>query len=101
MTSETATKHNGALSKAAFVERIATRFDLSKAHSAELFDFVFATLKQNIQQAGGLAISGFGTFKVSERPARTARNPRTGAAVEVEASKTVRFKPASGFKDAL
>ena len=44
---------------------------------------------------------GFGTFESKDRPARTARNPRTGEAVKIAASKTVSFKVGKALKDSL
>jgi DNA-binding protein HU-beta len=44
---------------------------------------------------------GFGTFKVAERAARKGRNPQTGEAVKIAASKTVKFKPAGALRTSL
>jgi DNA-binding protein HU-beta len=48
-----------------------------------------------------VAIPGLGSFYTSERPAREVRNPRTGAAVQVSASRTVRFRPGKEIKGAV
>ena len=44
---------------------------------------------------------GFGTFEMKTRAARTGRNPQTGAALKIEASQTLAFKPSSTFKTVL
>jgi DNA-binding protein HU-beta len=46
-------------------------------------------------------VSGLGIFNVAARPARTGRNPQTGAAVQITASKAVRFHAGKAVKDAL
>lgn len=89
------------MTKAAFVDLIAAKFELPKVRSAEMLDFVFDTVKDSLVKTGTVSISGFGTFKVAERGERTGRNPQTGATVKIAASKTVRFKPTPGYKDQL
>jgi DNA-binding protein HU-beta len=89
------------MTKAAFVDLIAAKFDTPKVRSAEMLDFVFDTVKDQLIKTGTVSISGFGTFKVAERGERTGRNPQTGATVKIAASKTVRFKPTPGYKDQL
>ena len=59
------------------------------------------TIKKNIKKQGSLSVTGLGTFKVAKRGARTGRNPQTGEAIKVKASKTVRFKPTPVFKSEL
>ena len=68
----------------------------SKKDTAASVQAVFDALSGAIQ-AGGR----FGTFKVKERASRQGRNPKTGTAIEIAASKTVGFKPSANFKDAL
>ena len=48
-----------------------------------------------------VSIPGFGKFKVQAKPARTGRNPATGATIEIAASKKVAFTPAKQLKDAV
>lgn len=50
---------------------------------------------------GGLTIVGFGSFKVTDKPARTGRNPRTGESLEIAARKAVKFTAGKKFKDAI
>ncbi len=55
---------------------------------------------QRILKAGEkVQIVGFGSFEVKERPARTARNPRTGEEIKIDASKAPVFKPGKALKD--
>lgn len=48
-----------------------------------------------------LNLSGFGIFKVADRPARTGRNPRTGETIQIKASKKAKFVPAKALKEAV
>ena len=48
-----------------------------------------------------MQLVGFGTFETKDRPARTARNPRTGEEIEIAASKTASFKVGKALKDTV
>nr|WP_279324167.1 HU family DNA-binding protein [Acinetobacter sp. NIPH1876] len=54
-----------------------------------------------LANGGQVALTGFGTFKVTERAARTGRNPKTGEALQIAASKVPTFKAGKGLKDAV
>ena len=62
-----------------------------------VFDQMVAVLREE----GNFARAGFGTFKVRERAARRGRNPRTGQAIDIPASKTIGFKAGAGLKKAV
>lgn len=74
---------------------------LTKKDTAAIVEAVFETLRGAITKDGRFSYPGFGTFTVKSRKARDGRNPRTGAPIQIPASKTVGFKPAPAFKDAL
>ncbi len=90
------------MSKAAFIELVAKKGDLSKADAKRQIELVFGAIEAGLKAAKGedYAIGGFGSFKVSKRAARKGRNPRTGEAIKIKASKTLRFKPAAALKKA-
>ena len=48
-----------------------------------------------------IALTGFGSFEVTEREAREGRNPATGATIQIPASKAPKFKPGKALKDAV
>ncbi|MDP3762656.1 MAG: HU family DNA-binding protein [bacterium] len=75
--------------------------DVSKKHAEEIVDFVFDSIADCLKKGEEVSISGFGTFVAKQRKARTARNPRTGAAVQVPAMKVPKFKAGKGLKDAV
>jgi DNA-binding protein HU-beta len=79
----------------------AVKGELTKKQAADLVEAVFCTLKTNLKKDGRFAYPGFGTFAVKNRAARMGKNPKTGAAIKIPASKTVGFKPAAAFKDTL
>ena len=62
---------------------------------------VFDALAWALVHDGRISYPGFGTFKVKERKAREGRNPRTGAALQIPASRTVNFKVAPSLKEML
>ena len=75
--------------------------DVSKKHAEEVVDFVFDSIAECLKRGEEVSIAGFGSFVAKQRKARTARNPRTGAAVQVPAMKVPKFKAGKGLKDAV
>lgn len=71
-----------------------TKADADKTITA-LTEIIAATLKQG----GNVALVGFGTFEVRERAARVGRNPATGAALKIMASKSPAFKAGAKFRN--
>ncbi len=74
---------------------------VTKKACAEMIDTIFYAVQKSIKKDKKFAYPGFGTFILRSRKARTGRDPRTGATIEIKASKTVGFKPAKAFKDQL
>ena len=74
---------------------------MTKKDTAMIVEAVFETLRGAITKDGRFSYPGFGTFTVKNRKARDGRNPRTGEPIQIPASKTVAFKPAPAFKEAL
>lgn len=92
------------MTKAELIEKVQNTKgvkDLTKKETALLVDAVFDSLKKAIKKDKRFSYPGFGTFNVKNRKARKGRNPRTGAEIQIKASKTVTFKPAPAFKDKL
>jgi DNA-binding protein HU-beta len=83
------------------VERLAEEHELTKAFARELVDSLFDTIMAAAQKGEEVSIFGFGRFKVAERAARKGRNPRTGEAVKIAASKSLKFTPARSLKAGL
>ena len=74
---------------------------LTVKDAEEILDAVFREMGRALSGNGRFAWPGFGTFTVKERAARTGRNPQTGEAMKVAASRTVAFKPAPSLKGGL
>ena len=79
----------------------ATEPSLSKTQARAVLDGVFATIRDAAIKGEDVALPGFGKFKVQDKPARTARNPRTGETIAVAATRKLAFQPAKALKDAL
>ncbi len=91
------------MSKTDFVEAVAKAGKMSKADAKRAVEIVFDTLEaglKTIKAGGKMQIGTFGTFRVTKRAARMGRNPRTGEALKIKASKSLRFKPSSQLKTA-
>lgn len=74
---------------------------LAKKDAEKALDAVFDIIRSEFVAGRDVAINKFGTFKVKERAAHDARNPKTGETIHVAASKTVTFKPSSAVKDGM
>ena len=86
------------MTKKELVEVLAMRAEVSKTEAERVYNALFALLAEEIAK-GEARVDGFGTFKVAQRAAREAKNPRTGEVVKVPAKKTVVFKPATALKE--
>ena len=91
------------MSKADFIEAVAKRGDMSKAEAKRAVELVLGEIEGGLKGAkkeGKYTIGTFGTFTISKRAARKGRNPRTGEAIKIKASKTLRFRPSTQLKKA-
>jgi nucleoid DNA-binding protein len=75
--------------------------ETSKRAAADALEAVLSSIAKGIKKDGSVQLIGFGTFKVAKRAARTGRNPKTGEAMKIKASKSVRFAPSSTLKGSL
>ena len=91
----------GKMNKADLIEIVRETTGATKASSGDAVDAVFEAMAKSLKKEGGFTIVGFGTFKVSKRAARKGRNPQTGEAIKIAASKGVRFKASKQLKDRL
>ena len=86
------------MTKADLVEEIAALTGVSKNHTAVIVDGMLDAVSRALSDGKHLEIRGFGTFKVRERRARRARNPRSGSEVMVPAKLVPVFKPSKELK---
>ena len=89
------------VSKAQFIESIADKMDVSKSQAEAFVKAYQEEITKILASGSGITFVGFGTFSVSERAGRDGRNPKTGETIRIAASKSAKFKPGKGLKDAV
>jgi DNA-binding protein HU-beta len=85
------------MNKRDLIDAISGRLGDRKS-ATEAVNAVLDTIQDAVAKGDKVAITGFGVFEKSERPARTARNPATGATIEVPKSSVPKFRPGADFK---
>jgi len=88
------------VNKAELIEAVTARVGDKRTATAAV-EAVLAVVQRTVTAGEKVALSGFGVFEKVERAARTARNPATGAAVQLAATSVPRFRPGQGFKDVV
>ena len=89
------------MTKADLVVKIAEKANITKASAERALNAFLETVESTLVKDGKLTLTGFGTFVVEERKARTGRNPRTGDKIQIPATKVVKFRPGKLLKDAV
>ena len=89
------------MTKAELVAAIAEKSGLNRNQAKEALDAFVGCVTETVKNGQEVRIVGFGNFTPVDRPEGMARNPRTGEQVKRAASKTVRFRPGEGLKNAL
>jgi DNA-binding protein HU-beta len=89
------------MNKTELVQALAAATETSQAAATRALDALVRITSDELSKGGEVAIPGFGTFKQSERAERAGRNPQTGAAITIAASKSVKFSPAAALKAQL
>ena len=72
-----------------------------RRRAAAAVDGVFEAIEDALARGDSVALTGFGTFSVTSRPARTGRNPQTGESIEIAPSKAPAFKAGKTLRDAV
>ena len=89
------------MNKNDLVANVAEASGLSKADAAKAVESTFEAVTSELSGGGEVRLVGFGTFSVAQRRASTGRNPRTGEAIQIPASKQPKFKAGKALKDAV
>ncbi len=89
------------MNKAELIAHVADAGGLSRTSAGDAVEAVLGGITATLAAGDSVSLVGFGTFSVADRAARTARNPRTGEAIQVAASKAPKFKPGKALKDAV
>ena len=87
--------------KADIVDRVAELTGYPKTQVAMSYDLLFELMCEALIVDDKVTVPNFGTFQVSQRPARIGRNPATGEPINIAASKSVRFKVSKNLKERL
>jgi DNA-binding protein HU-beta len=89
------------MNRAELIAKIADDAGISKAAAERALGGFVDGVTMALKKGQKVSLVGFGTFSVSERAARTGRNPRTGATIRIAASKMPKFKAGKVLKDAI
>ena len=89
------------MNKSDFVSAIADDSGQAKADVEAMYNSMVNVVTGSLQDGKTISLLGFGTFSVKERAARTGRNPQTGEALQIKASKNPAFKAGKALKDAV
>jgi DNA-binding protein HU-beta len=89
------------MNKSELVAKIAKDADLSKTAATTAVDSFFEGVTKALKKGESITFVGFGTFKTSQRKARTARNPQTGAPIKIKARRVVRFTAGKALKNTV
>jgi len=81
------------MNKAQLIDAIADKAGLTKVDAKKGLDATIEAVSEALKAGDRVALVGFGSFGVSERGARTGRNPQTGKEIKIAAKKVVKFKP--------
>ena len=89
------------MNKSELITEVAYKTKLTKVVISKVLDAITETVTEEVSNGSDVTLIGFGTFKRNERAARKGRNPRTGAELDIPASKVPAFKAGKTFKEAV
>ncbi|MEW6378471.1 MAG: HU family DNA-binding protein [bacterium] len=89
------------MNKADLIDKMATEANISKAAAEKALGALTDGIKTALQKGEPVTLIGFGTYSVTERKARTGRNPQTGEELQIPAKKAIKFKAGKGLRDAV
>ena len=89
------------MTKKEIVAMAADEAGISKAKAEAAINAAFDGITAALKKGDKVTFVGFGTFATSHRKARTGRNPRTGASIQIAASNVPKFKAGKALKDAI
>lgn len=89
------------MNKTELIDTIAQEAGLSKADASRALNAMIDVTTKAMASGDSVQLTGFGSFSVKQRAARTGRNPQTGAAMQIKASKVASFKAGKALKEAV
>jgi len=89
------------MNKNELISAVAEKSELTKKDASKAVEALLDVLTDSLSKGDKVQLIGFGNFEVRDRAARSGRNPQTGEAIEIPASKVPAFKPGKALKDAV
>lgn len=89
------------MNKQELITAVAAEANITKAEAGKAVDAMTASITKALKKGDTVTLIGFGTFKVSQRAARTGRNPQTGKELKIAARKAPGFSAGKALKDAV
>lgn len=89
------------MTKTDLINSVASRTSMTKADSDKSINALLDSVRSALAKGEKVTLTGFGTFEVRKRAARTGRNPRTGQVISIPATKTPAFRAGKGLKEAV
>ena len=89
------------MNKTELIAALASKTGFAKKDAEKALNAFADVVTEALTAGEKVQVVGFGSFEVKERPARTARNPRTGEEIEIDASKAPVFKAGKALKDTV
>ena len=87
------------MNKSELIDAIAAESGLTKADATKALNGFIKATSQALKSGDKLALTGFGSFSVAERPARDGRNPKSGEVIKIAAKNVIKFKAGSELTD--
>ncbi|MBU1046824.1 HU family DNA-binding protein [Patescibacteria group bacterium] len=89
------------MNKQAIIEAVQEQLEGTKVQAEKAVDTVFEAITKSLSKGDDVSVAGFGIFSAKMRAARTARNPRTGEAIQVKAMRVPKFRASKTLKDSV
>ena len=89
------------MNKNELIGAVASSAGITKTQASDSVEAVFGSISSELSSGGEVRLVGFGTFMVADRKATTGRNPRTGEAIQIKASKQPKFRPGKSLKESV
>ena len=89
------------MNKTELIDAIAEEAGLSKADAKKALEAFLASIEKTLKKWDKISLVGFGSWSVSEKPAREGRNPKTGETIKIAAKKVVKFKAGAELSNAV
>ena len=89
------------MNKTELIDAIAEEAGLSKADAKKALEAFLASIEKTLKKGDKISLVGFGSWSVSEKPAREGRNPKTGETIKIAAKKVVKFKAGAELSNAV